>query len=60
MEMLLAELNKNTADLQSNYESLTEPSVLLLARFPNLLVNLALQGIAVGMHNNIPPHNLGN
>ena len=57
MEML-AELNKNTVDLQSNYdESLTEPSVLP-ARFPNLLVN-GSSGIAVGMATNIPPHNLG-
>ena len=57
MEML-AELNKNTVDLQSNYdESLTEPAVLP-ARFPNLLVN-GSSGIAVGMATNIPPHNLG-
>ena len=57
MEML-AELNKNTVDLQQNYdESLTEPSVLP-ARFPNLLVN-GSSGIAVGMATNIPPHNLG-
>ena len=57
MEML-AELNKNTVDLQPNYdESLTEPAVLP-ARFPNLLVN-GSSGIAVGMATNIPPHNLG-
>ena len=56
MEML-ADLNKETVDLQPNYdESLTEPSVLP-ARFPNLLVN-GSSGIAVGMATNVPPHNL--
>lgn len=57
MEML-ADLNKNTVDMQPNYdEALTEP-VVLPARFPNLLVN-GSSGIAVGMATNIPPHNLG-
>ena len=56
MEML-ADLNKETVDLQPNYdESLSEPSVLP-SRFPNLLVN-GSNGIAVGMATNIPPHNL--
>ena len=55
---LLADLNKETVDLQPNYdESLTEPTVLP-SRFPNLLVN-GSSGIAVGMATNIPPHNLG-
>ena len=55
---LLSDLNKETVDLQPNYdESLTEPAVLP-ARFPNLLVN-GSSGIAVGMATNIPPHNLG-
>ena len=57
MEML-ADLNKNTVDMQPNYdEALTEPAVLP-ARFPNLLVN-GSSGIAVGMATNIPPHHLG-
>lgn len=56
MEML-ADLNKDTVDLQPNYdESLMEPSVLP-SRFPNLLVN-GSSGIAVGMATNVPPHNL--
>lgn len=56
MEML-ADLNKETVDVQPNYdESLTEPAVLP-SRFPNLLVN-GSNGIAVGMATNIPPHNL--
>ncbi len=54
---LLRDLDKETVDLQPNYdESLTEPSVLP-SRFPNLLVN-GSSGIAVGMSTNIPPHNL--
>ena len=54
---LLRDLDKETVDLQPNYdESLTEPAVLP-ARFPNLLVN-GSSGIAVGMATNIPPHNL--
>ena len=56
-EALLRDLNKETVDLQPNYdESLTEPAVLP-ARFPNLLVN-GSSGIAVGMATNVPPHNL--
>ena len=56
MEML-RDLDKETVDLQPNYdESLSEPAVLP-ARFPNLLVN-GSSGIAVGMATNIPPHNL--
>lgn len=55
---LLRDLDKETVDLQPNYdESLTEPTVLP-SRFPNLLVN-GSSGIAVGMSTNIPPHNLG-
>jgi len=55
---LLADIDKDTVDFQSNYDdSLTEPRVLP-AGFPNLLVN-GSTGIAVGMATNIPPHNLG-
>ncbi|MFQ5355095.1 MAG: DNA gyrase subunit A [Mariprofundaceae bacterium] len=55
---LLADIDKNTIDFQTNYDdSLTEPKVLP-SRFPNLLVN-GSAGIAVGMATNIPPHNLG-
>ncbi len=56
-EELLADIDKNTVDVQPNYdESLTEP-VVLPSKFPNLLINGA-SGIAVGMATNIPPHNL--
>lgn len=56
MEML-RDLDKETVDLQPNYdESLQEPQVLP-SRFPNLLVN-GSNGIAVGMATNVAPHNL--
>ena len=54
---MLQDLDKETVDLQPNYdESLQEPAVLP-SRFPNLLVN-GSSGIAVGMATNVPPHNL--
>src|SRR5512137_2029893 len=54
---LLADINKNTVDFDTNFDdTLTEPSVLPSA-IPNLLVNGAT-GIAVGMATSIPPHNL--
>jgi DNA gyrase subunit A len=55
---ILADLNKNTVDFNSNFDdTLSEPEVLPAA-LPNLLVNGAT-GIAVGMATSIPPHNLG-
>jgi len=57
-EDLLADIDKDTVEMQKNFdESLDEPTVLP-ARVPNLLVN-GSTGIAVGMATNIPPHNLG-
>ena len=55
---LLSELNKETVDLQPNYDGKAEEPLVLPSRFPNLLVN-GSTGIAVGMATNIPPHNLG-
>ena len=55
---LLRDINKNTVNMDDNFDvTLKEPSVLP-ARFPNVLVNGSM-GIAVGMATNIPPHNLG-
>jgi len=55
---LLADINKNTVDFDTNFDdTLSEPTVLPSA-IPNLLVNGAT-GIAVGMATSIPPHNLG-
>lgn len=56
-DYLLSDLDKETVDLQPNFdESLNEPTVLP-TRVPNLLINGA-SGIAVGMATNMPPHNL--
>ncbi len=57
-EELLADIEKETVPMVSNYNGeLLEPAVLP-ARLPNLLMN-GSTGIAVGMSTNIPPHNLG-
>src|SRR5690625_1708249 len=56
-EEMLSDIDKETVDLQLNFDdSLEEPKVLP-TRIPNLLVNGA-SGIAVGMATNMPPHNL--
>ncbi len=56
-ESILSDLDKETVNLQPNFdESLNEPTVLP-TRIPNLLINGA-SGIAVGMATNMPPHNL--
>ena len=57
-EEMLRDIDKDTVDMQPNFDdSLNEP-VVLPCRFPNLLVNGA-SGIAVGMATNMPTHNLG-
>ena len=54
---LLVDIDRNTVDVQPNFDdSITEP-IVLPARLPNLLLNGG-SGIAVGMATNIPPHNL--
>ncbi|MUW14572.1 DNA gyrase subunit A [Halorubrum sp. CBA1125] len=57
-EELLADIERDTVDFQSNYDDRLEEPTVLPAAFPNLLVN-GSSGIAVGMSTNIPPHNLG-
>lgn len=57
-EAMMDDLEKDTVDMEDNFDgSLKEPKVLP-TRIPNLLVNGAT-GIAVGMATNIPTHNLG-
>ena len=57
-EEMLRDIEKDTVDMQLNFDdSLREP-VVLPCRFPNLLVNGA-SGIAVGLATNMPTHNLG-
>ena len=57
-EELLADIERDTVDFQSNYDDRLEEPEVLPSAFPNLLVN-GSSGIAVGMSTNIPPHNLG-
>ena len=54
---MMQDLDKETVDMQNNFDdSLREPTVMP-TRIPNLLVNGA-SGIAVGMATNMPTHNL--
>jgi DNA gyrase subunit A len=55
---ILADIQKNTVDFESNFDGSLEEPTVLPAAIPNLLVNGAI-GIAVGMSTSIPPHNLG-
>lgn len=56
-EHIMDDLEKNTVDMNDNFDgSLKEPSVMP-TKVPNLLVNGG-NGIAVGMATNIPTHNL--
>ena len=57
-EEMLADINKDTIDFQSNFDDSLEEPTVLPAKIPNLLVNGA-SGIAVGMATNMAPHNLG-
>lgn len=56
-EDMLLDIDKETVDLQMNFDDTLEEPTVLPTRVPNLLVNGA-SGIAVGMATNMPPHNL--
>ena len=56
-EEMLADIEKETVDLQLNFDDTIYEPTVLPTRVPNLLVNGA-SGIAVGMATNMPPHNL--
>ena len=53
----MADIDKETVDLQLNFDDTLEEPTVLPTRVPNLLINGA-SGIAVGMATNMPPHNL--
>ena len=55
---LLRDINKDTVDMDPNFDFTQKEPRVLPSRFPNILVNGSM-GIAVGMATNIPPHNLG-
>ena len=54
---MLADIDKDTVDMQPNYDDSREEPSVLPAAIPNLLVN-GSYGIAVGMATSFPPHNL--
>ena len=56
-EEMLNDIEKDTVDMQLNYDDTRREPTVLPCRFPNLLVNGA-SGIAVGMATNMPTHNL--
>ena len=57
-EEMLRDIEKDTVDMQANFDNSLQEPLVLPCRFPNLLVNGA-SGIAVGMATNMPTHNLG-
>ena len=56
-DLMIQDLNKQTVDMQLNFDDQEFEPVVLPSRFPNLLVN-GTQGIAIGSSTDIPPHNL--
>ncbi|MDD4996192.1 MAG: DNA gyrase subunit A [Patescibacteria group bacterium] len=56
-EEVLADIDKKTVDLISNYDGTLKEPVVLPTKIPTLILNGSM-GIAVGMATNIPPHNL--
>ncbi|HET6527826.1 MAG TPA: DNA gyrase subunit A, partial [Balneolaceae bacterium] len=56
-EEMLSDINKDTVDLQSNFDDTLQEPTVLPGMLPNMLLNGA-SGIAVGMATNMAPHNL--
>ena len=56
-ESMLQDIDKETVDMEDNFDNSEKEPTVLPTRIPNLLVNGAT-GIAVGMATNIPTHNL--
>jgi DNA gyrase subunit A len=56
-EDMLLDIDKDTVDMQLNFDDTLKEPTVLPTRIPNLLVNGA-SGIAVGMATNMAPHNL--
>ena len=54
---MLDDINKNTIDMEPNFDDTEAEPAVLPSRLPNLLLN-GSDGIAVGMATKIPPHNL--
>ncbi len=56
-ELMMQGLDEDTVDFRPTYDESSEEPVVMPANFPNLLSN-GSSGIAVGMANSIPPHNV--
>ena len=54
---LMADLDKDTVDFQSNYDDTRKEPKVFPSKFPNLIVN-GSSGIAVGMATNMAPHSV--
>lgn len=54
---LIKDIDKNTVDMQLNFDDTEFEPIVLPSRFPNLLVN-GSEGIAIALATEIPPHNL--
>lgn len=56
-EDMMQDIDKDTVDMQKNFDNELDEPTVLPTRIPNLLVN-GSSGIAVGMATNMPTHNL--
>lgn len=56
-EEMLRDIDKDTVEMQLNFDDTLKEPTVLPTRIPNLLINGA-SGIAVGMATNMPPHNM--
>ena len=56
-EDIMQDLDKETVDMQNNFDDTLQEPTVMPTRIPNLLVN-GSSGIAVGMATNMPTHNL--
>ena len=57
-EAMMQDLEKETVDMDRNFDNTLDEPTVMPTRIPNFLVNGA-SGIAVGMATNVPTHNLG-
>lgn len=57
-EAMMQDLDKETVDMDRNFDNTLDEPTVMPTRIPNFLVNGA-SGIAVGMATNVPTHNLG-
>lgn len=56
-EAMMTDLDKETVDMDMNFDNTLKEPTVMPTRIPNFLVNGA-SGIAVGMATNVPTHNL--